>query len=70
MLAIGFDFWKSVKDGYTAPTTPPTNAIGKKICNDNSREVNAILGGLKNSISVKVMHCNSSKEIWDIGGCI
>jgi hypothetical protein len=57
-----FDIWKSVVDGYTAPTTPPTDVAGKKICNDNSREVNAILGGLKNSICVKVMHCKSAKK--------
>jgi hypothetical protein len=28
-------------------------------------QVNAILGGLTNSIFVKVMHCKSAKEIWD-----
>jgi hypothetical protein len=65
MLALGFDVWKSVVDGYTAPATPPTDTAGKKICNDNSRAVNAILGGLTNSICVKVMHCKSAKEIWD-----
>jgi hypothetical protein len=47
LLALGFDIWKSVVDGYTAPTTPPKDVAGKKICNDNSRAVNAILGGLK-----------------------
>jgi hypothetical protein len=65
MLALGFDIWQSVVDGYTAPTTPPKDVAGKKICNDNSREVNGILGGLTNSICVKVMHCKSAKEIWD-----
>jgi hypothetical protein len=65
MLALGFDVWKSVVDGYTAPATPPTDTAGKKICNDNSRAVNAILGGLTNPIFVKVMHCKSAKEIWD-----
>jgi hypothetical protein len=64
MLALGFDIWKSVVDGYTAPTSPPKDAAGKKICNDNSRAVNGILGGLTNSICVKVMHCKSAKEIW------
>jgi hypothetical protein len=63
MLAIGFDFWKSVKDGYIAPITPPTNTIGNNICNGNSRVVNAILGGLTNPIFLKVMHCKSTKDI-------
>jgi hypothetical protein len=25
LLALGFDVWKSVVDGYTAPTNPPTD---------------------------------------------
>jgi hypothetical protein len=61
LLALGFDIWKFVVDGYTAPTTPPKDVAEKKICNDNSRAVNAILGGLTNSICVKVMHCKSAK---------
>jgi hypothetical protein len=65
LLALGFDIWQSVVDGYIAPTTPPKDSGGKKICNDNSREVNGILAGLTNSICVKVMHCKSAKEIWD-----
>jgi hypothetical protein len=64
MLALGFDVWKSVVDGYTAPATPPIDIAGKNICNDNSRVVNVILGGLTNPLFVKVMHCNFSKEIW------
>ena len=43
LLALGFDVWKYVVDGYTAPTTPPTYIAGKKICNDNSRAANVIL---------------------------
>jgi hypothetical protein len=65
MLSLGFDVWQSVENGYTAPATPPTDTAGKKICNDNSRAVNTILGGLKNPIFVKVMHCNSAKDSWD-----
>jgi hypothetical protein len=38
---------------------------GKKLCNDNARAANVILGGLANPIFVKLMHCKSSKEIWD-----
>jgi hypothetical protein len=61
MLDIGFDIWQSIVDGYTTPTTPPKDVVGKKICNDNSRSINGILGGLTNSICVKVMHCKLAK---------
>jgi hypothetical protein len=65
LLDLGFDIFQSVVDGYTTPTAPPKDIVGNKICNDNSREFNGILGGLTNSICVKVMHCKSAKEIWD-----
>jgi hypothetical protein len=37
--------------------TPPTDTTAKKLCNENSRVVNDILGGLENPIFVKVLHC-------------
>jgi hypothetical protein len=65
MLALDFDIWKSVVDGYIAPTSPPKDFGGKKICDDKSRAVNGILAGLTDSICVKFMHYKSAKEIWD-----
>jgi hypothetical protein len=50
LLALGLYIWQSVVDGYIAPTTPPKDVVRKKICNDNSREFNGILGGLTNSM--------------------
>jgi hypothetical protein len=61
MLSLGFDIWQSIVDGYTTPTTPPKDVADKKNCNDNSRAVNGILGGLTNFICVKVMHCKLAK---------
>jgi hypothetical protein len=61
----GFDFWKSVVDVYKEPSTPPTNNDGKKLSKKYLRNKNAILNGLVDSIYVKVMHCDSAKEIWD-----
>jgi len=65
MMALGCDVWISVVNGYIAPTTAPSDVVAKKLCNDNSRVVNAILGGLSNPIFVKVMHCKLAKVIWD-----
>jgi hypothetical protein len=63
--AQGFDVWKSVVDGYKEPATPPTDNDGKKLSQNNSRDKNSILNGLVDSVYVKVMHCDSAKEIWD-----
>jgi hypothetical protein len=51
--------------GYKALTIPPTNKDGKKLEENNLKSKNSILNGLVDSIYVKVMHCNSAKEIWD-----
>jgi hypothetical protein len=60
-MALGFDIWKSIMTGYTTPTTPPTDAVGKKPSENNAKSMNAILCGLSESKFVKVMHCGSKK---------
>ena len=65
IMALGWDVWKTIESGYTSPSTPPNDTTTKKLCNENSRAINAILGGLTNPIFVKVMHCKSAKEIWE-----
>jgi hypothetical protein len=63
--AHGFDVWKSMVDGYKSPTTPPTDKDGKKLAENNSRAKNAIQNGVDESIFTKIMHCESTKEMWD-----
>jgi hypothetical protein len=63
--ARGFDVWRGVVDGYKAPATPPTYKDGKKFEENYSRARNLIMNGLTKSIHVKVMHCESTKEIWN-----
>jgi hypothetical protein len=62
--ALGFDVWRSIVDGYKAPTIPPTDKDGKKLEENNSRATSALLNGLTKSIYTKVMHCDSAKDIW------
>ena len=50
---------------YSAPTNIPTDVAGKKLYESNSKAMYAILGGLSGSEFVKVMHCESTKELWD-----
>ena len=51
--------------GYASPTTPPINVVGKKPSENNAKSMNAILCCLSKFEFVKVMHCESTKEIWD-----
>jgi hypothetical protein len=63
--AQGFQVWKSIVDGYTAPTVPPTNDKEIKLGENNSKATNALLNGLSDTIFTKVAHYKSVKEIWD-----
>ena len=65
LQAQGVDVWKAVVNRYNVPATPPIDNTGKKLYEDNSKEMNAILSGLTETIFVKVMHCETAKEIWD-----
>jgi hypothetical protein len=52
-------------DGYKEPTTPPIDKDGNKISKNNSKATDYIMGSLDSSMFVKVMHCDSAKDIWD-----
>jgi hypothetical protein len=49
LMALGFDIWSAVKNGYTTPTTPPVDAAGKRLSDNNAKAMNAILCGLEDS---------------------
>ena len=61
----GVNVWKVVVNRYNVPATPPIDQAAKKLYEDNSNAMNAILSGLAETIFVKVMHCEIVKEIWD-----
>jgi hypothetical protein len=61
----GVDVFQFVLNEYNTPTTIPTDATGKKLYESNSKSMYAILGGLVGSEFVKVMHCESAKELWE-----
>ena len=61
----GVDVWQVVLNEYKTPTTIPTDVARKKLYESNSKAMYAILGGLAGSEFVKLMHCDSAKELWD-----
>ena len=61
----GVDVWQAVLNDYNVPATIPVDSVGKRLYENNSKAMYAILGGLAASEFVKVMHCASAKEIWD-----
>jgi hypothetical protein len=63
--AQGFQVWKSIVDGYIAPTVPPTNDKAVKLGENNSKAINALLNGLSGTVFTKVAHCKFAKEICD-----
>jgi hypothetical protein len=59
----GFQVWKSIVDGYTTPTVPPTNDKAVKLDENNSKATNSLLNGLSDMVFNKVAHCKYAKEI-------
>jgi hypothetical protein len=60
----GFDVWKVVVYRYNKLATPPIDKDGNKLYEKNLWATNVILSALVDSIYVKVMHCDSTKEMW------
>jgi hypothetical protein len=65
LQSLGYDVWESVKNGYETPTNPLFDIGAKKLGDNNAKSMNAILEGLSKSEFTKVMHCKSTKEMWD-----
>ena len=49
LQAQGVDVWQVVLNEYSVPATIPTDVVGKKLYERNSKVMYAILGGLAGS---------------------
>ena len=65
ITSIVLDVWLYVQRGYIYPKYPPTSLEGIKKFGYNVKVVNAILVVLAGIVFAKVMHCKTTKEIWD-----
>ena len=65
LMAQGSKVWNSVVTDYSTTTNPPTNATGRKLVDNNAKNMNAILSELVQPEFMKVMQCASTKDMWD-----
>ena len=65
LMSIGLEVCLSIETGYIYPKYPPTDLEGIKKFGYNAKAVNAIFPRLARIIFSKVMHCKTTKDIWD-----
>ena len=65
IISIGLGVWMFIETAYIYRKSPPTYLEVIKQFGNNAKVVNAILAGLARTLFSKVMHCKTSKEIWD-----
>ena len=65
LSALGYEILEAIKNGYTAPSMPITDAVDKKAYENNLKAKNAIMCRYVDRELVKVMNCELEKEIWD-----
>jgi hypothetical protein len=64
IMDLGADVWDVVETGYVKPIVLD-NKDDKIKFNFNAKVMNSILSGLEEAEFVKVMHCDSTKVMWD-----
>jgi hypothetical protein len=62
LQAQGFRVWQSIVDGYTTPAVPPTNDKVVKLGENNSKVTNALLNGLRDTVSPRLHSVNPLKR--------
>jgi hypothetical protein len=66
LQAQGTNIWKMIENTYNIPsTTSATISTDRQYFGNNSKAMNTLLSGLTETVFVKVMHCETTKEISD-----
>ena len=65
LLSISIYVWASVENSFHVPTNLPTNANAKKDYEMDMKAKFANFNSLSKDDFSKVMHCKSSKEVWE-----
>jgi hypothetical protein len=64
LMSLGADVWDVVEMGYVKPVVLASKD-DKLEFSFNAKAMNSILSGLAKAKFVKVMHCDSTKNMWD-----
>ena len=64
-MSFGVDFFSTVVTGYVVLDVLPSDTNKKKKYQNDAKAINAINETLSENELIKVMHCKSSKEVWD-----
>jgi len=65
LQSLGAVVLSIVERGYQYAITTPTDPAENKSYEANSKAINALFGSLSESEFIKIMHFNTTKEIWD-----
>ena len=64
-MSLGWKVLVATEKEYKIEDQAPTNPVELGQHEVNSKSINAILSGMKNSVVTKVMRCNTTKQAWD-----
>ena len=64
LMALGVGVWKSVINGHEVLYPLPVDLHGRRLYENNAKDVNTLLAGLTKFEFIKVMHCKYAKKIW------
>lgn len=65
LMSLGPKVWNSILNGYTSPSTLPTNQDERKSYIANAKTLNSITSEIIDSEFTKVVNCDSAKEVWE-----
>ena len=65
LMSLGVDVWNSVLVEYVVPLTPLIDLDRRKNYVNNAKAKNVILFDLNQLELMNVMHCHSTKWVWE-----
>eukprot|EP00253_Pinus_taeda_P026066 PITA_26066 len=65
LMSLGPEVWHFIQNEYQVPPTLPTDQDERKAYIANAKALNSITSEIIDFEFIKVMNCNSTKEMWD-----